>query len=457
MKPLLVSFVMILIALPLSAQDTLRVSLQDFINTGIERSGQLSYEHGQVDLAENRAGEARTARVLPTVELNTSHGLVPGVVSNTDLPAGQYYLDPNLENDWENWAIFTRAEMTAVQPVFTWGAINKAIRAAELGAEAARNEFLAKQQGFELQLYELYYSYLLALEISRILEDAESTIGQVENRIETMREEEDPDLEEKDVFQFEIYRSEFRIQQMEVRQSVDRIQRIWNYIMDGNEEDVYLPEHDFLDPVAFDVEPFDYYQVHAMENRPELKGVEAGIEAYEYSIEAIRARNLPSLFLGLSANFANTPNRPRQTNPFIINNTNYMSAAVGFGIRQNLNFSSMRNRIERERIEYNRVRDLRGALSDEIMLELSEVYMEAVVAETQVTQTDEALKTTRNWVRHEQLNYDYGFGNVEDLIDSIRKELELRVTLKQSIFEMNTKVASLFQSSGIPLTQLSVN
>lgn len=453
---MLVLFILIFLSTGLSAQDTLKISLQEFINRGVERSGQVQYDYGAVRLAENRANQARASRILPSVNLNTNHGLIPGVKSQTDLPKGQYYLDPNLENDWEDWAIFTRAELSAVQPIYTWGAVNKAINAAEYGAQAAKKEFEARQKGLELRLYELYYSYHLAIEVERILSDAESTVNQIGRELDRMQEENDPDLRERDLFEYDIFKSEFEIQKTEVRQSIARIQRIWNYILD-DDGNIYMPMEEFLDPVPFEIEPFEFYQAQAMEMRPELQGVDAGIEAYKYSVESIKSQNLPSLFLGLSASYANTPNRPRQTNPFIINNTNFLSAAVGFGIRQNLNFSSIRNRVERERIEYNRIKDLRDALTDGIMLELNEHYMEAVVADTKVNQIEEALVTTRNWVRHEQLNYDYGFGDVEDLVDSVRKELELRVSLKQSIFEMNKKVAALYNASGLPLTNLSLN
>jgi outer membrane protein TolC len=458
MKTVIIFCLLIIFGGPsLFAQDTLRVSLQEFIERGIERSGQVQYDYGNVRLAENRVQQARSTRILPSINLNTNHGLIPGVRSQTGLPREHLYLDPNLENDWEDWAIFTRAEINAVQPLFAWGAINSAINAAEYGAQAAKKEFEARQKGVELMLYELYHSYLLATEVDRILTDAESTVNQIGRELERMQDENDPDLRERDIFEYEIFTSEFEIQKMEVRQSIDRIQRIWNYAMGGDPSAVYIPMEEFLDPVPFDIEPFDYYQELAMDLRPELQGVDAGVEAYKHSVEAIKSQNLPSLYLGLTASYANTPNRPRQSNPFIINNSNYATAAVGFGIRQNLNFSSIRNRVERERIEYNRVKDLRNALSDGIMLELNEQYMEAVVAETKVKQLQNALRTTRNWVRHEQLNYDYGFGDVEDLVDSVRKELELRVELTQSIFEMNKKVAALYHASGLPITNLSLN
>jgi len=440
------------------AQDTLKVNLQDFIDRGIERSGQVSYEEHSVSMSENRVQQARNQRILPRVEFNSQHGVVPGVKSEVDgLSKGEYYLDPDLENDWEDWGIFTRAEINAIQPVYTWGAINNAIEAAESGAKAAEYQFSAVTAEAEVQLFELYYSYLLAIEVERILSEAEDQVAKIERQIDEMVDEGDPDLKEADVFQFEIFKTEFEVQKVEVEESLASITRIWNYVMDGEGDVVYEPEESFLDPVAFDLEAYDYYQQTAVANRPELKGVDAGIEALEKGKDAVKAQQFPALFLGISGSYANTPNRPRQTNPFIINNTNYASAAVGFGIRQNLNFRSIRNEMERADIEFNRVRDLKDALMDGIYLELNENYREASVAETRANQTQEALSTARNWVRHEQLNYDIGFGDVEDLLDAMQKELELRVELKQNVFDLNKKVAALYRASGISVKQLSVN
>lgn len=454
---------MIITCIPLSAQDTLTINLSEFIERGLEKSGQVAYERGAVDLAENDARNARAQRILPRFELSTQHGVVPGVVSDSTLPGGralperQYYLDPNLSNDWEDWAVFTRAEIEAVQPIFSWGAINNAIRAAEKGARAAEFQFEAVEAEAEIQFYELYYSYLLSLEIQRILEDAQSQLNDIENKIEEMEEEGSSELEESDIFEFEIFKTEFEVQRVEVEQSAQYVSRIWNYILETNGQIEYMPAENYLDPVPFELEEYSHYEQIALESRPELKGADTGIEALKNTVNAVKAQQYPTIFLGITGSYANTPNRPRQSNPFIINSTNYASAAVGFGIRQNLNFQSMKSDVERAEVEYNRVSNLRGAVLDGIILDLNEQYREAVIAETRYRQTENALVTARNWVRHEQLNYDYGFGNVDDLVDAIQRELELRVELKQNVFDLNTKIAALYKASGISVKQLSLN
>jgi len=443
------------------AQDTLKISLEEFIEMGLENSGQLSFEQQAVELAENRISSAKANRFLPSFDLRSLHGLVPGVESDSILPNGQplprdeLFLDPDLENDFNDFGIFTRIDVNAVQPIYSWGAINKSISAARSGAIAAQKELSAKKSGLEIQLFELYQSYLLALETDRILQDSQKELDRIGDVLEEMREEGDPEFEEADMFKFEIFEAEFQTRKTEVEQNTNFVRRIWDYVLRGDADVVYEPEDNFLDPVSAELLSFDEYRSRALTERAELQGVEAGINATNDALEARKAQNLPVLFLGLNVSYATTPNRPRQSNPFIINNTNFFSAAFGFGIRQNLNFLQLKSDVQKSKIEYKRMIDLKDAVTDGIMLELNNAYKDAVIADTKVKQTDIALTKSKNWVRHEQLNYDIGFGNSENLIEAIRQELELRVTMKQSVFELNKKIADLYKASGMPITELN--
>ena len=445
----------ILISTSLPAQDTLQIALGEFIQRGLEKSGQVDYQRQNVRLAENQIDRAQSKRYLPKFELNTQHGTVPGVKSNrTDLDQDEYYLDPELENDWNNWAIFTRAEVSAVQPIFTWGALSSAVEAARAGAEAARYEFESKQSTLKIRLYELYYSYILSQEIRQLVEEAQDQIEKIDDQIDEQMEQGDSDIDESDVFKFEVFKSEFDVRVAEVRENIRYIKNIWDYVLQTNETTTYRPQDRFLDPVANQIESLDYYKTQALANRAELKGIEAGIAAAQQGIEATRAQNLPMLFIGLTGSYANTPNRPRQDNPFIINNTNYASAGVGFGIRQNLDLFSVKTEIQHRQIQFRQAKFLKSAAVDGIMLEVHEKYKNANISEVRVDKTDEALVTSKKWLRQEQLDYDFGIGETKDLIDAMKKELELRLQLKQTVFEYNKDMAELFISAGLPLTSL---
>ncbi len=458
MRFLIASMLFFALSLPGFAQDTLRIDIYTFLDIALENSGQISYEKQNVALAENQIDKAKALRILPNMKLETQHGLVPGIYSDDpDLPRDHYYLDPNLRNDWSDWAIYTKFQLSAAQPVFTWGAINTAIKAAKLGAEAAQAEFEGKKAGLELRLFELYYSYIFALEIERLLQEAQDKIDRVERQIDKMKKEGDTSLDESEIFKFEIYKSEFEIQKAEVHEYLNFVKQTWGYVLRNNESVTYEPSIQFLDPVASSVEPLNFYQNAAFNNRPELEALKFGQQATEKLITSMKKQNLPGLYLGGYVNFANTPNRPRQSNPFIQNTTNLFTGGFGFTIRQKLNIFSMKASLERSKIELKKVSFARDAAKDGIMLEVNQNYQSAALANVKVEQTDNALVTSKKWLRQEELDYDFGMGDVKDLIDAMKKELELKLKLKQRIFEFNSSLAKLNKSAGIPLTTLITN
>jgi len=440
------------------AQDTLSIDFDSFLAKALENSGQIDYQRQDIELAENRVDQAKAQRYLPNASFDSQHGLVPGIKSNDpNLPEDEYYLDPNLINDWDNWAIFTRLQVTVAQPLFTWGAINKAVEAAKLGAEAAEYELDATQSELELRLFDLYFSYVLALEIERLLEEAQDKVNQIERQLNEMQEEGDSDLDDSEVFKFEIFKSEFEIQKAEVFENMAFVRDTWNYVLRNDKNEIYEPTVQFLDPVAANIESRQFYQNAAFSNRPELKALEIGREATETFMSSLKKQKLPGLYLAGYFNFANTPNRPRQSNPFIRNTTNYLSGGFGFTIRQDLNFFSIKASLERSQIELNKVTYAKDAAQDGILLEVNNNYRTASLANVKVEQTDNALVTSKRWLRQEQLDYDFGMGDAKDLIDAMRKELELKLQLKQYIFEYNSSLAKLNKSAGIPLTTLVTN
>ncbi|WP_440998687.1 TolC family protein [Fodinibius sp. SL11] len=448
-------FLLLLLPMISMGQDTVKVSLESFIERGIENSGQIEYEQRKVALANNQINQAQSKRFLPQFELNTQHGIVPGVISQTDLPKDQYYLDPELENDWENWAVFTRAEVSAVQPIFAWGALKNAVKAARSAAVAAQKQFEKEKANLRVRLFELYQSYLLTNEILVLLDEAQNQIDKIERQIEEKQEEGDADFDESDLFKFKVFKSEFDIRAAEVRKEAEMTQRIWNYVLSADENTVYEPDSNFLDPVEEELREIDYYRSYALANRSEIGAIEAGINAAEYGMKAQKQKNYPTLFIGLTGSYANTPNRPRQSNPFIINNSNYASGSFGFGIRQNLDFLSIQADIEKGRIQYRQAKHLKDAAVDGIVLEINQAYKETSLSKVKVDKTDEAHVTSKQWLRQEQLDYDFGMGDTKDLIDAMKKELELRVNLKREIFNFNNNIAELYRKSGLPILELS--
>lgn len=444
----------------LRAQDTVRVSLPEFVAAAMERSPVRPVSALRVDLAENRYREARLSRFVPRLELTTAHGLVPGVQSTSpafDYPSDQLYLDPSLRNDWNDWGVFTRAEITTLQPIYTWGALRNAIDAARHGADIARFDHEIESGKLELQLYELYQSRLLAIELERLIDEARKDFRKAEEKLTELLEDGDEAVSDADLFKFNLFREEFDGRAREADETLRFLEAAWRLAlgMDGRDPVVVMPADTYLEPADTTILPYAHYEDLALRQRPELRKAHAAAQAAQHGLLAVKAQRYPALFFAFSASYAKTPNRPRQANPFIVNNANFESVRYGIGIRQNLNFGMMRNSADRSRLQLEQARQARSAAETGIRLELLETYRTASIALSRYRQVTVQLQISNEWLRLEQINYDYDIGEIKDLVDAVQRNLELKALEKQRAFEWNVQVGRLSAKSGASVVNLN--
>jgi len=436
--------------------DTLKLSFNEFLVKALDASAELKARQKQVAISQTRYMEARASRFLPNANATTAHGLIPGVkASNSDIPSDQLYLDPGLRNDWEDWAFFNQIEISALQPLYTWGALSNAIRAARTGVQAALHGFENDQRRYEFQMFQLYQAKLLSMEMERLINEANRTLDRSERELFELLESGEEDLDDRDVYQFEIFKYEFYAQADEIRENARFVERAWRLALGINDPNVIVrPEHSFLDAVDYKANELIFYQQYAISGRPEVLQIESARNAAEYGIKATRAQNYPALFLGITAKYTYAPNRPRQMNPFITNVTNTSSLTFGFGFRQNLNFQQMKSRTDRAREQLRQSQFALLAVRDGIRLEVADTYKSHVVARSRYENVLRALDISRQWLRQEQLDYDIGFGEILELVNALRTNLELEASHKQRTHDFNVSVARLLNTSGMSISSL---
>jgi outer membrane protein TolC len=53
----------------------------------------------------------------------------------------------------------------------------------------------------------------------------------------------------------------------------------------------------------------------------------------------------------------------------------------------------------------------------------------------------------------EQLDYDFGIGDVRDVVDALKQELELRIEEKETVFDYIISLANLNKATGLSIYQ----
>lgn len=432
------------------AQDTVKVSLEEFIRQGLKNSSKIDADRQEYLLAKNKIKQVQDKRYLPKFTLRTAHGVVPAAEEQTTTGGGNFF------DDLSNLSLYTQAHLQLVQPIFTWGALRSAVKASKSAADAALNKFTITKHKTAFRLYKLYQGYLLSLEVSRLLNEAQSKLERVIDKFEEVKTKKGTELDESDLFQLKVFKSEFAVRAGKVQATADYIQRVWNFVLGKGQDDVvYMPNSYFLDPVENSIKALSFYKSRALRERPEILALSDGIDAAQYALEATKSKRYPALFVGITGTYTYTPNPPLGSYAFRFGDNHFLTAAVGIGFRQNLDFWSMKFDVNRSKIRLKKVKYSKQAAMEGMALQVMKKYKEATVSQIKVEKLKEALVTAKRWLRQEQLDYDLEMGNTKDLIDALKKELMLRVKLKQAIYDFNVNMAELYRVSAISVTELS--
>ena len=103
------------------ARDTVYLEYDGFIDRALDQLGQIKAAQVSVSLAQNQVQEFRNRRILPSLRMESEHGILPSVISPRGYPDNEIYLDPSATYDWDNWDFANRFRVIGVQPLFIWG------------------------------------------------------------------------------------------------------------------------------------------------------------------------------------------------------------------------------------------------------------------------------------------------------------------------------------------------
>ena len=135
----------------------------------------------------------RAVRYLPKLDLTWILG--PSPEARGDAING----DTNLSN----LSIFSRTELSFLQPVYTFGRLDAARSAARAGVDARRAGAAGSRERLTAQVAEAYYGLLLAEHLSDLADEARTEIGKARDRIDQMLEADEGDYTYTDLFKLD--------------------------------------------------------------------------------------------------------------------------------------------------------------------------------------------------------------------------------------------------------------
>lgn len=428
------------------APSPLVLTLRDAERLAFRNNPRVAEARANLELAEARRAQASHAGILPTLNLRNIWGPVPrarGVLTESGV-----LTSPDTNTGFSDLRWFTEVQLDVLQPIWTFGKLSSATRAARYGVDAGEAGVAGSQAEVQLQVRKLYWGVVLGTELLRVADDVRREVEEAYHKLQAKFDEGSDEVTQNDLLKFQVFRYNIdkRYREAVSAQAVGKA--ALRAAIGLGEAVPFELATQTLAPVEVPLDSLPTYLAEALRQRPELTQLRAASNARSALVGVSSSDYAPQLFFGAQVRYNRAPSRFDPKNPFVYNPTNFFRPGLLVGLNWNVNFLQTRDRVRVAQLEQATLLPREPLLDAGIRLEVMKAYQEAADAAQSVHQSETASKASESWLRSEAQTFDLGLGDVKDVIDAYGANSSMRAEHLQNIHRLNTAVAELSKAIG---------
>jgi outer membrane protein TolC len=395
----------------------------------------------EVRLNAARRMEAAWAR-FPRFEWTSTAspmGAMKGDVVNTTTPTNQYFgFD----------GILQQHKLEVVWPLFTFGKLRNAKRAAEAGVRAATHDVDRARAEVLRDVRRAYWAVKVSSEVLKVVDEGFDRIRAAENKLDELIAKKAKDVTPLDKNRLATFGAEVSSRREEAI-AFEALSKSALRVVSG------LPEAANIDadtaPLALAktvVPPVDELIRIALAERPELKALGAVVDVRRSLAALSRSFYYPDFFLAGQVGVARCNVCADQTNPFAFDPFNMDLYGAALGVRLTLDIPQKIARARQADAELRKIEAQRRRATDGITLEVRKAWLEWRQAKEQAALITKGRKSAQGWLFQATINFSTGLMKLRDLTDALAAWFKFRLEELRSVFNYNVAVAVLEQVTG---------
>jgi outer membrane protein TolC len=379
--------------------------------------------------------EVRAQSLLPEFSLSGQTGLVPEA-------RGDIFDSPDKQTDLDDWGPFYKLEVKLVQPVFMFGRRSAAYSAAQSGIDLQHIKSDSEIEKLTLTVINAYWALSAAQKAETAADEVRENYDKLEKEVKKRLESEDSEVDDTDLL--EVKSNRYLVEEIVIKSKSQKklAERAFNAaigreivaaveVLEGKIPGIQMDESRM----------FRVVQQALLQNR-DIRGLKTALQVLRAKTKLAYSKKRPIIFLVAGFSYAYAPHRQDQTNPFAVDNFNYMDLGAFFGFQWDLNFlrkniEARQYQLEREAMEQN-LKLLRSGIEMEILKAFTEVKKNVQLLE----QARSSLKAAKSWLRLSMDNWDMGIGEVERLIKAYNAYYQLKGVEIERSFDLKTSLAN---------------
>ncbi len=409
---------------------------------GLLRAAERNYPRLHASRHAISAAQARLAeaKVSPFFQFQATAGLTVAPEAR-----GTPVLSPDDQLPLGNrWRPSYQLGVEGAIPLYTFGKLSGARRAARSGVRAARGEEKRARAQLRFDVRRAYFALQLALDARQMLSEGLGQLEKASQRLAQLIEDEDDSVNPSDQYRLSAALAELQARDSEA-QNLEESSRAALALLSGMPS-IRIPECP-INRVEPTLEPLRHYLTHASRHRPEIGSLDAAESAREAELDVGRAHYLPDLGLAFRAQYSRAPGITDQENPFVNDPANRPTLAAGLVARWPLDFWGNVYRTRRTRAQLKQLRAQKKEAKQGIELEVRVGYEGLKDADRRERAWRKGERDTRSWFVSTYQGYEVGAAEARELIDALKAYFTARYNRIDAIRSYNTAVAGLERAS----------
>ena len=412
------------------------LTLEDLLQAALEHDGRVLAAHAQLDAYRAKYDRARWLW-FPVAKLEVLFGG----------PVGQRKLRCNDPTNFEctvlddpskypmgdlgaGVSFAVGGKLEALLPIYTFGKISGAQDAARAGVNAGQAGIEKARQDVALEVRRAYYGWLLAGTSVDILEDGEKKLKQAEKKLIKMLDELNEDVTDRDLFKLRYYSSQVKSMLVQTRSgkkiALEALRFLTGIEELGKEKKLKEAE---LEAPAFTPEAPDEYLGRAKTLRPELKQLNAAVDAAAAAVELRKSAFYPDFYIAGRVGGSYSPAHDFVENSLLRRGLTYYALGATLGLRVTLDIPQKIAQLDEARANLRKIRAQEGQAAQAVGLEIKKRLETLQSARENLKVLKKGRRAAKAWMRANFMSYGVGLSNTKDLLDSLAAYARARMEL----------------------------
>jgi outer membrane protein TolC len=439
---LLVFFFLIFGSLSYAQDGKIVMTLEQCIKKAVDVSPEIGESRYDEEIYRSKKMQADSA-AYPQIELLALVGPSPR--------AKKEYLTPTINTSVGTTVngVFGSADVTLIQPIYTFGKISSYKEAASSGIKAAQAGVTKKISDIMLRTKELYYGLLLAKDMKNLLleikDELIESIKKAERQIETGA----PWADEINLFKLRAFLGETERNLNEAEKGIALARDALLTSMGMPRGAPFDIVDSSLTPEARTPGALDIYMKNASSLRAEFIQLKEGLNAKNALVNVEKSNLYPQVFMGLKASVAGSTNRDKIDNPYIYDFFNHNFGAAFLGLKWAIDFGITDGKVKEAQADYYKLAEKKKFADEAIPFQVRKAYLDIDEAKKNIYETEKAYKNARKWLVAAVANFDLGVGDAKEVADAAIAYAQMKANNLRSIYNHRMSFANLLYATGM--------